>query len=164
MRRNLFDVEYSKPMLRENFFDGAERKIGEVFMIDGVELVICHDPHEVREFHRHDALWFEQYLEALHEIIEIGHMRQYVIADDEVRLPPLGRQLPCCLCTEKFYQGGNAVFDGDLGYVFCRLDAHHRNSSGHEILQQISIIARNFDDITLTAQLEAIDHQIRIRL
>ena len=55
VRRQFLDVEQSQTVRREDFLGCQERKIGEMLVIDRVELVLFHQAHQVRKFHRDHA-------------------------------------------------------------------------------------------------------------
>ena len=38
-------------------------------MIDCIELIFGHQPHEMRKFHGDDTLWFQYYFHSLHKIV-----------------------------------------------------------------------------------------------
>ena len=59
-------------------------------MVDGVELVLRDQALQMRELERDDTLRLEQALHAGDEVVEVGHLRQHVVADDEVGLLALG--------------------------------------------------------------------------
>ena len=52
VRRQLLDVEEPQPVRREDALDREEREVGEVLVVDRVELVLLHQPQQVRELHR----------------------------------------------------------------------------------------------------------------
>ena len=91
--RQLLDVEQREAVRGEDPLGGDEREVREVLVIDGVELVLVHQPHQVRELDGDHAARLEQGLDARHEVVELGHLGEHVVADDQVGLPAGGGQL-----------------------------------------------------------------------
>jgi hypothetical protein len=56
------------------------------------------------------------------------------------------------------------LFPGNLRDVCCRFNAKHRNSSGLKVLEQISVVACNLDDLAVSAELETLDHHFTVAL
>src|SRR5687767_4716673 len=65
---------------------------------------------------------------------------------------------------KKSHQGGNAFLGGFAGNVHGQLDAQHRNTLLHEILEQVAVIARQFHHEAVRAQLKPFGHQLGIGL
>ncbi len=63
-----------------------------MLVIDGVELVLCDQLQQVREFDSDDSLGSEQCAKAGHEVVEVGHVSQHVVGDEEVCLHHVSRQ------------------------------------------------------------------------
>ena len=61
MGRQLLDVDELQAVARGQAVDRDEREVGEVLVIDGVELVLGDQPLEVRELERDDALRRQQH-------------------------------------------------------------------------------------------------------
>ena len=55
----------------------------------------------MRELQRHDAFGLEQDLDAGDEVVEVGNLRQDVVADDQVGLAALARELSSPALTPK---------------------------------------------------------------
>ena len=81
---NFLDVEDAQAVGGEDAARGGEREVREVLVVDGVELVLFDEAREVRELHRDDAVGLQQLLDPGHEVVEVGHLGQHVVADHEV--------------------------------------------------------------------------------
>ena len=57
-----------------------------MLVVDGVELVLVDQPLEMRELERDHALGLQQTRDAGDEVVEVGNLRQHVVADDEIGL------------------------------------------------------------------------------
>src|ERR1019366_10715832 len=86
MGGQLVHVEQRQVMRREYLLDSEERKVTEVLVVDGVELVLLHQSLQVRKFHGDDAARLEQALHAGNEVIQIRYVCQHIVAEQQVRL------------------------------------------------------------------------------
>ena len=53
-------------------------------MINGVELVFLDQTLQMGKFQCDHPVWRQQTRHSSGEVIEIGHLRQYIVADNEV--------------------------------------------------------------------------------
>src|SRR5208283_2549708 len=95
---------------------------------------------------------------ATNEIDDIGNMRKNVIGHHMVREMSDRRKRLGSLSTEKHDFRWYATRDSNLGYIACRLDTEDRDIARHEILQQVTVIARHLDNLMLWTELKAILH------
>src|SRR4029450_10663391 len=121
-------------------------EVGEVLVVDGVELVALHQPGQVGELDGHHPARLEQAGDPGHEAVEVRRLGQDVVGHHQVGPAALGDQLAGQLLAEEPGQGGDAPFDGGLGHVDGRLDAQHRHPAGHEVLQQVAVVAGQLDN------------------
>jgi len=56
----LLDLEETQSVVREDLFNDEKREVAEVFMVDGVELVLRHQLQQVGKFHRDHAARLQQ--------------------------------------------------------------------------------------------------------
>ncbi len=106
-----------------------------MLVIDGVELHLFDQPQQVGELHRQHTVVREHPGEAGDEIVEVGHMRQHVVADQQIGGDAFAAQLIGQLAAEKRHPGRHADGFGCFGDVGGWLDAQHRNVRRHEVLQ-----------------------------
>ena len=86
-----------------------------------------------------------------HEVVQIGHVGQHVVADEQVGLFALGGQCPCGVGAEEAASAsGHLLLARGLGDIGGRFDAEHRNARCDEVLQQIAVVARDLDDEALS--------------
>src|SRR6266404_5443686 len=135
VRRQFLHVEKSQAMRGENLLRCVKRKIGEVFMVDGVKLILIHQPMEMRKFHRNDATRFQKNLHAANEVIYIRHLGQNVVAEKQIRLFPGSGEFACCFPPEEFDECRHALFDGYSSDIRGGLDAKDWDFALYEILQ-----------------------------
>jgi hypothetical protein len=140
----------------KDFFHRREREIGKVLVIDGVELVLFHQPNQMRKLHRDDAVRFQEKFEATDEIIDVRHMREDVVAEKQIGLLSSARQLARQSLAEERSDCRDTLLDRDLGDIPGRLNSQDRDTLGLEVLQEVTIVARHFHDRRLPAQTEAL--------
>ena len=107
---------------------------------------------------------FRSDLHAGHEIVQIGDLRQDVVADDEIRRQTFGAQSPRGLEAEETRGAGYASGDCDLRDIGGRLDAQHGNALRDEVLQQVAVVARELDHEAGLIEAEAGHDHVRVRL
>ena len=69
MSGQFFNVEDRQTVLGEDPNGRREREIGEMFVINLVELIPLNRFHQVRKLDRDNAVWLEQRLHAFNEIV-----------------------------------------------------------------------------------------------
>ena len=112
-------------------------------MIDRIELILLHQPVKVRELHGNHTVRLEQLFHSCHEIIQLRHVRQYIVPEQQISLSIFRHDLPGRLLSEESHRGRNSLFNRHLRHVRRRLYAEHRYSMLHKMLQQIAIVAGN---------------------
>src|SRR5215475_12746199 len=141
MRRQLLDIDELQMMACRDGFDGGERKVRKMLMVDRVELISLDQALEVRELQRDHAVALEKQRHSGNKIIEIGNLGKDIVADDKVGPFALGYQPFCKRQAEELHQGGYTLLDGNGGDVGCRLYSQDGNAERGEMLQQIAVIA-----------------------
>src|ERR1039458_2181257 len=109
--------------MRLHDLDRADQgEIGEVLVVNRVELIEFNQTKQVRKLKCEDAFRLQQYLQAFHKVVEVGHLRQDVVAENEVGSAAFRSKLFCHLNSKKTHQRRNAFFDCSLGYVGSRFN------------------------------------------
>ena len=80
------------------------------------------------------------------EVVEVRHVREHVVAEQQVGLAALGRQRARPLDAEELARASGCPSLGHRGDVRRRLDAEHRHAALHEVLQQVAVVGRDLDD------------------
>ena len=124
-----------------------------MLMIDRVKLHPFHQAQKVREFNREHALWLQQYLEATDEVVQLRHVREDIVCNDQVRAEPLPDQFPGQSTSEELVDGRDAGILRHLRDIRRGFDAKGRNFSSYELLQQVAVVASNFDDLAVLIEL-----------
>jgi hypothetical protein len=85
-----------------------------------------------------------------------------VIADNEIGLLSIITQLLAQLLAKELAQDGNSKFFGSSCCACRGFDPQTGNASGHEVLEEVSIIGSHFDDEAVSSELQLRDYFIRI--
>lgn len=152
----LFDVEEGEAVAGEDVADHAEGEVAEVLVVDGVELVAFHEALEVGEFHGDGAVRLEETLHAGDEIVDVGDVGEDIVSDDEVGASVFGGEVVGAGDAEKSLKRGYAALNGGLGDVSGGLDAGDGDAFFNEVLQEIAVVAGEFDDVVSWTELEAL--------
>ena len=154
MGRQHLDVDRHKTVGRRDATHGDEREIGKVLVVDRVELVLGDEAPEMRDLDGHNPVRCQQMGDAGNEVVELGHLRQHVIGDDQVGVALLRRNLVRHLGAEEGDARGHALGASRRRHVGRRLDAEHPLTERKEMLQEIAVIAAKLDHETFGAKLE----------
>ncbi len=131
-------------------------------MIDGVELVVLDELHQVRELHRDRAVRRQQLFHSGHEVVEIGDVSQDVVADQEIGGPAPASEVHGDGSAEELDVRGDATGFGNLRHVGGRLDSQYVEAASHKVLEQVSVVRRNFHNPAVLAQAEALNRRVGI--
>src|SRR5882724_2536600 len=125
-----------------------------MLMINRVELIFFDQPFEMWKFKCDNPVRRQQTGHPGGEVVEIGHLRQYVIADDEIGHAAFRYETPGETQPEKIDQCWNILAPSGFGHVSGRLDSQHGDAQRQEVLKQISVVARNLNYIALRSKVE----------
>ena len=89
VRGQLVDVEHLETVGGEHVPGGEEGEVGEVLVIDRVELVPLHQAHQMRELDRDHTLGSKDPLHAGGEVVQVGYVGEDVVRDEQVGLVAL---------------------------------------------------------------------------
>ena len=117
-----------------------------MLVVDRVELRVRHQLHQVRELDADHAVAGQHLREAGDEVVDVGHVGQHVVRDDQVDRTALLAEPRCRLAAEELFECFDAQGAGSRGGARGGLDAQAWNSSRNKILEQIAIIGCNFNN------------------
>ena len=149
-------------MRRQHLFDGQQRQVGIVLVIDRVELHLFDQVQQVRELEGQHALGLENVAEAADEGVQVRHMGQDIVGCHQVGLLAARRQRLGGLNAEKSHLGAHALGAGGFGGVAGRLDPQHRHAARKEVFQEIAVVTGDLDDQGVCAQTKPLDHRLGI--
>ena len=157
MRPQLLDIEYRevrsvrKPSLqptatdRKSVRDRWCRTAG-----DGSSCIT------VREFERDHTGGLQQNLYALNEGQQIGHMRQHVVAEQQIRGISFRFQLTSGFRTKENVFRRNPFLSRNFRNIARRFDTQNGNASIAKVLQKVAVIAGNLDNLRLRRQIRTV--------
>ena len=135
-----------------------------MLVVDRVELIFGYQPLDVWELEGDDAFRLEKDLHSSHEIVEVRHLRQDVVANDEVGSKAFGHHLKCQANAKEVDYGWHALLERDARNVGRRLYAQHGNSERQEMLQQVAVVAGELDRQAVGAETKAFCDRLAIGL
>ncbi len=91
MGRKLLDVDERQSLGSEDRADRVQREVREVLVVDRVVLEVLEQGGEVGEFERRRPVGGEKRSDAAGEVVDVGHLREDVVAKHEVGSAALGR-------------------------------------------------------------------------
>src|SRR5438270_2842050 len=141
---------------------GDERKVGEMFVIDRVELILLNETEQVRKLHCNDAVRFDSNAQPFDKVIERGNVRQNVIAEEEIGRFSGFDQLPGRGGAKEGRDRLHATLLRGARAVSRRFDTENGDAARDKILQEVSVITRNFGDVTRGADLIPVDPFIHV--
>src|SRR5688572_26344535 len=112
-----------------------------MLVVNRVELVSFDEPLEMGKFHRNDTAGLEENFHPCDEIIQVGNMREHVIAKQQISLRALRDDFAGGGLTEETNKSRNAAFLLGLDDICRRVDAKDGNRFLNKVLEQITIIA-----------------------
>src|SRR5262249_24553518 len=145
MRPQFLNVENSHTVGRKYLLRCKRSKIREVLMVDLVELIAEHRLQQVRKFDRADAPRLQDDGQAFDKGIEVRNLGKNVIANNQVGLDTLLDQFSRYLDSKKTYHCRNPALSSGRGHVRRGVDAEDRNALAHKELQEVSIVAADFN-------------------
>src|SRR5579862_2179871 len=149
-------------MSREDLLRGDKREVRKVFMVDRVELVFLHQFHQMRKLNGDYAARRQQDFHASDEIIHIRDLSESVIGQNQISVPAATHHLVCGCCAEELDQSWNSLVYRHLSHIDGRLDPQTRNVFLDEILQQITVVAGQFNHEAGRVIAETLHHLIYI--
>src|SRR5690349_6526454 len=101
----------------------------------------------MRELKGEHTFRLQQDREPGNEIVELRHVREHVVADDQVGADAALRQLYGRFAAEEADLRRNARGHRRAGDVGGRLDAQYRDAQRLEVLEQITVVAGDLDHL-----------------
>src|ERR1700751_3272161 len=149
-------------MSSEYLFHCNQREVRKVLMIDRIVLVLLHKSAQMRELQRGNSFRLKQNSNAADKIVKIRDLCQDIVANYQVRCLSAGNHLLRGMAPEELDKGGHPLFLSRLGDVCCGLDAEDGNSFFQKILQQITVVAGQFDRKAPWSKVETLGDHVDI--
>src|SRR5450631_1592634 len=103
-------------MCLENFFRADQREVGEVLVVNRIELIEFDEPKQMWKLQRQHALGLEQNFETLNEIVQVRNLGKNIVSQHQVGCSSLRREFVCDLRSEKTYERWNTFLHCRLGH------------------------------------------------
>ena len=146
VKRRAFGASNAKCVAGEDRFEGGEGEIEDVLVINSIKFALGNHFGGIRKFKNGAAFGGEQCIDARDEIIDVRSMGEDVVGEDEIGLV-FGCQFLREFFGEKIRAGLHSVFASDGGDVFRGFDAEMRRVGLDEMMQEIAVVAGDFDDV-----------------
>ena len=163
MRGELLDVSELQAVPDRDLLHRCQREVREVFVIDRIELVTRHQTDKVRELQGNGPFRLQKTDHARDEIVKVGHLSQDIVTDDEVGFLALRNELVGEPEAEEVDKRGNALPNRDCRNIRSGFDAERRDTEWQEMLQQVSVVAGQFDNEAGRAETQPVPNRVAIR-
>ena len=148
-----------EPGVLENPRHRLEREVGEMLVVDGIELILGDQTQEVRKLQRDGAARLESGFQASGEIVDVRHMGEDIVTDDQVGLATVGGQFVAKPLNKKLAEHGDSKRLGGCRGACGGFDPKARNAGGEEVFQKVAIVRGNLDHLAGRPKAEALgDH------
>jgi len=127
-----------------------------------VELALRDEPQQVRKLHCDHAIRRQQLFHPGDEVVEIGDVRQNVVADEKIRASDPVPEVPGGIEAEVQDLRRDAAVLGDRRHVGSRLDSQHVEATCRKMLEQVSIVRCNFHNPAVFAKVETLNRRVGI--
>ena len=164
MGGQLLHVINLQPVGVEDTLYRPQREVVEVLVINGVKLALLNQPEEVGELHGDRPAGGQHRTQPLHKAVDIRDVGQHIVADYQVVEAVPAPELPGGTGPEKAAFHLNSLFPCFRRHIFRRLNALDGDAIGLEVLQQVAIVAGNFQHMADRRKGKAGDDHIHIRL
>ena len=145
MRRKKFGVDNHQSGRRERTRCREQRVVLEVFVIDRVELAKVHQVECVVDLDAQPTVVGQQPAQRPGEAQEIGNVRVDVVRDYKVRGAVRGAHPGRQFLVKEGRYGWHATRTCGRYDIHRRFDAEAWNTSGNHMLEQVTVIAGDFD-------------------
>jgi len=164
VRGQLLDVGHDQARGGQRPLRGTQRQVLVVLVVDGVVLPAFDQPQQVRELAGDQAGRLDQGGQPGGEADQVRHVGVHVVGNDQVGPAETGGQLGAGGRAQEPHLGADAPGPGHLGDVAGRFHPEHRDATRHEMLEQISVVARHLGHQALRAESEGLGHGVGVPL
>src|SRR6476661_7717976 len=118
----------------------------------------------MRKLHRYQATRLQKQLETSDKVVQVWHMCQHIVPDNEIRRPAIFNEVARSFFAEKEHFRLYAFSFGYLCHICRRLHTEDGNSSCYKILQEVPVVTGNLNNLGVLAKTEPRSDHIDIRL
>ena len=161
--RQLTNVVDEESVPSEQVIERGDRKVAEVLVIDRVELAVLDQVDHVGHLENRDpAGLLQQNGYPRHQAIEVRHMGEHVIGDDQIGGATLGPEPAGEGAPEEILERRHSGLDGGCGRCRRGIDAEHGNAALDEVLQHVAVVAGDLDHQGFGIEFQARDQLLGI--
>jgi hypothetical protein len=117
-----------------------------VFVVNRVKLIAFHQPQQMGKLNGNCSRGLQQEFQAANEVDQVRHMSEDIVRDDQVGLLAFRLQFRGGVLPKKLRDCRNSFPHSRLCDILRRLHTQDRNIFFLEVLQQITVVAGDFDD------------------
>ena len=155
MSRDQLDIDDRQAGRGECAHGRKHRVVLEMLVVDRVELAEPDEVQCVVHLDAQPAVFGQQSAQRSGEAQQIGNVRVDVVGDHEVRRPVLGAHRCGELLVEEGRLGRHATIARSGSDIHRRLDAQARYARGDHVLEQVAVVAGDFDHERVRTESEA---------
>ncbi len=144
-------------VLAEELVQGGDGEVAQVLVVDGVELDVIDQIDNVGALDDGHAGRLQHGFDAGDEAVEVGHVGQDVVGQEDVGRLALVYQLRRQVAGEEGDHRRDARLAGGRGRGDRRVDAQHGDTPVGEVLQQVAVVAGGFHDQAIGAKRAGVD-------
>ena len=159
-----FHIPNLEPGVLENPRDGVEREVRKMLVVDGIELILGDQTHEVRKLQRDGAARLKRGLQPSGEIVYVRHMGEDIVTDYQVGLATVGGQFVAKPLAEKLAEHGDSNGLGGCRGACGGFYPKARNAGGEEVFQKVAIVGGDLDHLAGWSEAETGRDHFRIAL
>src|SRR6185503_7556056 len=146
--RNFFDIEDRESVGEKNLLDRSKGQVGKMLVVNRVELIFVHEPHQMRELHGNHSRALQQHLQACDKVVDVGYMCEDIISEQQIGLFSLRDKLTGGFYTEEFNERRNSFALRHCSNIGSGLNTKNRNTPLNKVLEEVSIIACDLHYVT----------------
>src|SRR3989338_1616100 len=126
-----------------------------MFVVDGVKFCVVNHCFDIMILYHGHAVRFEKFCYARYDTMQVRDMRDHIMRVDDISQLSFRCKLLCERDIEEFGDSVNTARDGDFRDIASGLYPKHLDSSRFIILEQISVVACDFNHTALAGQMRA---------
>src|SRR6516164_4461329 len=157
MDRKAFHIVKKQGMHPKQMIQGGYGEVAEMFVVNGIEFAMVDEILHVGHLDNRDAVVLQQETNALNETVQIGNVGEDVVADDHVGSLATCRPLPSETLAKKRTERRHTDLLRRPGRALGRVNAENRDAMFNKVLQQVTVVAGQFNDQAVRVQSTVFD-------
>src|SRR5438309_11972257 len=105
-----------------------------MLVVDGVVLDAVEEAEQMRKLERRGPCIAQKDLDGGDKLVQIRHLRENVVSDDQARALPVAHKLASDLRSAERDEGLHSTLLGSTRHVGGGIDSEKRDSRAHEVL------------------------------